>query len=126
HNMGDTAQALSDPQALAYYRESLSLFAELGDRNCLAFSLEGVAGVASSSGEIEAVTLFAAAQRLRDHIGAPLPPSEQARHEVALSAARERFGEKKYQDVWRKGSGMELEPALALAQKLPLLAQTGT
>ena len=62
-----------------------------------------------------AARLFAAAQALRQHIGAPLPPSRRAELERSWSAARERLGRAGYTDNQAEGQAMSLEQVITYA-----------
>ena len=69
---GDHASAMSA------YRESLEIFTSLEHRRGIARVLEGLACLALSHGDtLRAISIAAAAMRLRQQISAPLPPAEQ-------------------------------------------------
>jgi class 3 adenylate cyclase len=70
--------------------ESLALCLELNDRTMLAYLLEDLAGVNAADGRPAAALRCAGyASALRDEIGAPLPPNEQARVDALLAPARQ-------------------------------------
>ncbi|MDQ2691967.1 MAG: hypothetical protein M3Y68_08060, partial [Chloroflexota bacterium] len=56
---------------------------------------------------------FAAA--LRESIGAPLPPAEQARVDRMIDPARQALPDSALTAEWETGSGMSLEQAIELA-----------
>jgi adenylate cyclase len=67
--------------------ESLTLSLELDDRTMLAYLVEDHAGMAAGSDPVHALRCAGFAAALRDHIGAPLPPNEQARVDRFLAPA---------------------------------------
>ena len=118
HDLGDAARDEVDYEsAEAHYMASLSLRQELGEKLGIAECLEGLAGVAGASGEgrARAAWLFAAAERLREAIGAPRPLCERPAHECNLAAARTLCDEAEWQAAWEEGSAMTLEQAVAFA-----------
>jgi tetratricopeptide (TPR) repeat protein len=98
------------------YRKALELFAELGHRRGIARALEGAAGLASASGDPgRALTLAAAADRLRNQIGAPLPHAERTKLERELASARQSIHKDKAEEAWLKGLEMQLQIAIRFA-----------
>src|SRR5258708_20109445 len=77
--------------------EALRIQHEIGDRLSEAYTLESIAAAAQLQGSSEAaVRFFAAAEALRESLGAPLPPPEKASndrliHEVPLALGPKRF-----------------------------------
>jgi hypothetical protein len=63
------------------------------------------------------VRLLGAADRLRETIGAPLPPQEQVDHERRLAALRAALDEPTFDAAWAEGRAMTLEEAVAEAMK---------
>ena len=73
--------------------ESLVLCLELEDRTMLAYLLEDLAGVHAAQGRSdEALRSVGYASALREQIGAPLPPNEQARVDRMLAPAYAALG----------------------------------
>jgi predicted ATPase/DNA-binding XRE family transcriptional regulator len=100
-------------RAAALYDESLLLHRELGDRLGISQDLEGMAAVRAASGRPEpAVRLWAAAEALREAIGAPPKDVERARYEPLVAAAREALGEEAFAHTWAEGRGLGPEQAL--------------
>jgi ATP/maltotriose-dependent transcriptional regulator MalT len=101
--------------------ECLAIAKEMGDKEVLAFGLEGVAGVIaaqesvgiSTKGALWAVKLWGAAESVRDAIGAPLPPLERASYERAVTAMRTQLGEETFAAAWGEGRSMTPEQILA-------------
>jgi hypothetical protein len=109
--LGTVAHAQGDDsRATALYEESLTLRRELGNTHGLAECLEGLAGVAVAQQHLDrAARLLGAAAALREAIGAPLSPREQARYERDLSAARAGLGEVAFAAAWATGQATPLE-----------------
>ena len=99
-----------------FHKESLKLWWELGSKRSIGFSLEGLAGLAVAQGEAErAARLWGAAKGLREMIGSPLPPSEHARYERTVAAARSQLSEAAFEVAWAEGRVMALEKAVTYA-----------
>jgi hypothetical protein len=104
HTQGD------DDRATALYKESLTLYRELGNKHGLAECLEGLAGVAVAQWQLErAARLLGAAETLREVTGAPLSPGERARYDRDVSAGRVGLGEAAFAAAWAMGKAMPLE-----------------
>jgi predicted ATPase/DNA-binding winged helix-turn-helix (wHTH) protein len=99
--------------ALKAYREALQIFLGLGHRRGMARALEGSACLALAQGRAaRALTLAAAAARLRQLISAPLPQAEQLKLDQTLQPAWETLSELEGKSVWAKGFAMSLEKAI--------------
>jgi predicted ATPase/DNA-binding winged helix-turn-helix (wHTH) protein len=102
------------------YREATELFVELGHRRGIARALEGQACVAAANGNaIRALILEAAADRLRDQIGAPLPSADRARLTERLCSARKVLDCTEGRVARLRGSEMSLENAILFALEEP-------
>ncbi len=76
-------------EASMLYREALAYFGPAGDDLGIARCLEGLSKVAAKEGAYpRAVRLSATAERLREGMKSPLPPSEVAEYQAALDSAR--------------------------------------
>ncbi len=96
--------------------ESLALNRELGDQTAIAYLIEDYAGLAAAESRPEkALQLAGFAEALRESIGAPLPPSEQARVDRMIPPARQTLPESAAQTEWEAGRSLELEQAIELA-----------
>jgi len=105
-------------RAAALYDEGLIVSGGAGDRELIAFCLEGTGRVAAAKGEMErAGTLYGAGDALRTAVGAPLSPAEQTQHAVSLKAARTALGAETFARAWNRGAQMNLEAAIALASE---------
>jgi tetratricopeptide (TPR) repeat protein len=96
--------------------ESLEISHELGDQTAIAYLIEDYGGLAAFENKPErALQLAGFAAALRDSIGAPLPPAEQARVDRMLAPAREALSETEANIAWDRGQSMELEQVIELA-----------
>jgi predicted ATPase/class 3 adenylate cyclase len=96
--------------------ESLEISRELGDQTAIAYLFEDYAGLAAAEAKPQkALQLAAFAAALRESIGAPLPPSEQARVDRMIAPARDALPESAITAEWETGRSLELEQAVTLA-----------
>jgi hypothetical protein len=101
---------------MAHFWQGLTLAQELGDRQFIAESLEGLAGVAGAQGQAErAARLWGAAEALRVAVGAPSSPTECAHYESYRHTARAHLDEASYAVAWAEGHAMTVEQAVAYA-----------
>jgi predicted ATPase/DNA-binding winged helix-turn-helix (wHTH) protein len=119
-----TARSLADLGAIACecgdfsaaheaYRESVEIFVSLGHRRGVARVLEGLAALAlANSAARGALTIAGAAAHLRQFIGLPLPPAEQAKLDKSLEPAWALLGESDGGSAWAEGAAMSLEAAV--------------
>ncbi len=117
NNLGGIALERSQPdQAQTLYRESLTLRADLGDQAGVAECLEGLAAVAVLRMQPHhSAQLYAAAAVLREHIGAPLPPANEAINTRFINAAQTQLGDAVWADTFATGRALSLEQAIACA-----------
>ena len=110
------------------YAEGLQRFIVLGGKVLLAPCLEGLAaavvGQAGETGQVSetywAAQLWGAAARVREAIGAPLPPVHRPAYEQARAAAQTRLGDHLFAAAWAQGRSMTPEQAI-MAQGKALL-----
>ena len=96
--------------------ESLVINRELGDQTAIAYLLEDYAGLAAAEARPEkALKLASFTAALRESIGAPLPPSEQARVNRMIAPARQILPESAVSSEWEAGRSLALEQAIELA-----------
>jgi tetratricopeptide (TPR) repeat protein len=96
--------------------ESLAINRELGDQTAIAYLLEDYAGLAAAEARpAKALKLASFADALRESIGAPLPPSEQARVDRMIAPARTALPESSVTLEWEAGRSLPLEQAIELA-----------
>ncbi len=113
-------EALSQGNAAAaqpLFEESLALLRELGHRWFMALCLEALAAAFAAQGQpAHAARLWGAAEKLRDIVGASLPPVVQTMYESFLTAARTQVGETAFASAWAEGRIQPLEALLDTQQ----------
>ena len=116
-NLGSVALDQGDyAAARSLHQESLAIKRELGDKWGIALSLEGFVGLAAAQAQPgRALQLAGAAAALRETIGVPLLPTEQARLERHLETAQRALSEEASAKALADGRTMTLEQAIAYA-----------
>ncbi len=100
-------------EAQRLYRESLKTFQGLEHKRGIARLLECFACLAAAQQQAErSLRLAGAAAALRQNIGAPLTPPEQAKLEAILDPARQALVNTKSAMVWLEGWDMPFEKAI--------------
>ena len=100
--------------ALSLYRESIKLFQELNHKRGIARLLECFACSAALQLEAErSLRLAGAAAALRQNIGAPLTPAEQAKLEASLHLARQALSNAAGVTAWLEGWALPIGKAVA-------------
>jgi predicted ATPase/serine/threonine protein kinase len=95
------------------YRESIKMFQDLGHKRGVARVLECIAvSAVSQSRPEQALRLAGAAAALRQRVGAPLIPAEQASLERNLEPARKMLTNSAGLGAWSSGWEMSLEEAV--------------
>jgi predicted ATPase len=101
------------PTARSLYRESVKLFQELDHKRGIARLLECFACSAAVQLEAErSLRLAGAAAALRQNIGAPLTPAEQAKLEAGLHPARQALTNTVGVTAWLEGWAWPVEKAV--------------
>src|SRR6202047_3976940 len=101
------------PTARSLYRESIKLFRDLDHKRGIARLLECFACSAAAQLEAErSLRLAGAAAALRQNIGAPLTPAEQAKLETGLHPARQALTNTVSTTAWLEGWAMPVEKAV--------------
>ena len=113
-DLGSLAREEGDhATARCLYRESIQLFQELGHKRGIARLLECFACSAASQHEAKSsLRLAGAAASLRQNIGAPLAPAEQARLEIGLRPAWQALSSELGPAVWSEGWELSAEQAI--------------
>jgi predicted ATPase/predicted Ser/Thr protein kinase len=113
-DLGTLAREQQDCEtAHALYQESLRIFRELEHKRGVARVLECCAcSAAVQSQAARSLRLAGAAAALRQNIGAPLPPAEQAKLEAILDPARRALDNAASATAWLEGWDMPLEKAV--------------
>jgi predicted ATPase/DNA-binding CsgD family transcriptional regulator len=97
-------------------RESLAVHKDLGDMGRVASVLEALAETASARKQFGlSARLFGAAERLRETVGAPVPPCERPEHDRVLASVRTNVGDEEFSRLRAEGKAMKLEEAFSQA-----------
>src|SRR6266487_2343031 len=117
--IGKTEATLGDYAfARTFYEDSLAMAQEIGDKELIASGLEGLASVVAMQGEPAwATRLWGTAEALREAIGAPLQPVEQADYDHAVTEVRSDLGEEIFALTWAEGRTMKAEQTLTLHER---------
>ena len=101
------------PTARSLYGESIKLFRELGHKRGIARLLECFACSAAAQFHAKrSLRLAGAAAALRQNIGAPLTPAEQAKLEAVLEPARQALTNAVGTTAWLEGWALPVEKAI--------------
>ncbi len=113
-DLGSLAREQGDhPTARSLYRESIKIFQELDHKRGIARLLECFACAAAVQLEAESsLRLAGAAAALRQNIGAPLTPAEQAKLEASLHPARQALTNTASATAWLEGWALPVEKAI--------------
>ena len=113
-DLGSLAREQGDySSAHSLYAESIKLFRELDHKRGIARLLECSACSAAAQREAErSLRLAGAAAALRQNIGAPLTPAEQAKLEASLQAARKALTDTLGTKAWLEGWALPVEKAI--------------
>ena len=127
HNLAEVAQCEADyEQARTLYRESLALLRDLGNRPLMVLCLEGLAEVgAHCDPPAQAARLFGAAEALREALGTPLRPIEQATYHQHVALAQSRLDPAAWAAAWTAGRAMPPDHAVAFALAGRMTTLTG-
>lgn len=117
HKLATLAVAAGElPRATVLLQQALLHMRELGDRRGVAWCLEVLAGIASEQRQPErAARLWGAAAAIREHIGVPIPPTDEPEHERTIAVARARLDQAAWDSAWAAGQAMPLAQALLFA-----------
>ena len=120
-DLGSLAREQRDcPAAHSLYRESLKIFQELEHKRGIARLLECFACTAAAQLEAErSLRLAGAAAALRQSIGAPLTPAEQAKLESTLDPGRRVLTNTAGTTAWLEGWSMPVEKAIEEVLLMP-------
>src|SRR5271154_3714204 len=113
-DLGSLARDQQDYRvAYSLYRESIKIFQELEHKRGIARLLECFACAAAAQFHAErSLRLAGAAAALRQNIGAPLTPAEQAKLEVVLDPARQALANTSGATAWLEGWTLPAEKAI--------------
>jgi non-specific serine/threonine protein kinase len=100
----------------ARLKDAVRIQDRIGHRWGMLTSLEGLAWVAGSSGELErAALLLGTGAALAEELGIALFPYAQAHHDACESAVRAALGEARYRSCWERGYALRYSQAVAAA-----------
>jgi len=113
-DLGNLAREQRDYRAAqSLYRDGMKAFQELDYKRGIARLLECFARAAAAQLEAErALRLAGAAAALRQNIGAPLAPAEQAKLEAALDPVRQALTNTASAAAWLEGWTLPVEKAI--------------
>jgi DNA-binding CsgD family transcriptional regulator len=84
--------------------------------------LERLAGVIAAQGEpVRAILLLGAAESLREAIGRPIPPVEQADYELMVAIAHTQLSAQAFAAIWAEGRTMMPQQALVAEGRTTML-----
>jgi predicted ATPase/DNA-binding CsgD family transcriptional regulator len=96
--------------------QSLEIQERIGDLPGVMASIETLAGLAVSSGRLEAAArLLGAAETARDRAACPRPLVRETDHTQIVDATREGLGPAEYERAWAEGAGLSLSEAASYA-----------
>jgi predicted ATPase len=118
-NLGGIAVALNEISvAEEHYSKALEIVSDLGDKEGIAYTLEGFASLAVLEGNmLKAAQLFGAGEAVREAIGNPRPPSGgHDEYQAHLAKAKTQLGEAAFTAARAEGRSFSLEQAVALVR----------
>jgi predicted ATPase/DNA-binding CsgD family transcriptional regulator len=120
---GDLALDLGNVAgAMDFYRESLEIARDHGDRRFIIYALTGIATVSAAQGKSQrSVRLHGAVAAMRGQIDMPLDAWQLPRYERGLALARSALSPEAFEAAWSLGKGLSLSAAIeeALAGEDP-------
>ncbi len=112
----DAGRLEEAPHRLA---DAVEAFDMIGNQVCLAHTLDHVAMLANITGRpADAVTLLGATSALRERVGVPARPVEQAVVDDTLQRARGLVDEEVFESAWATGRAMQTGDAVAKANEV--------
>jgi tetratricopeptide (TPR) repeat protein len=110
-------------RAQAHFHESLDLHWQLGEKDGVAYCLEGTAGILATGTDAEsaaeqAARLFGVAARIRREIHMPLSPTERVRYDHHCDILRKKLGMSRFESAWVEGEQLPITEAVAQASLL--------
>jgi tetratricopeptide (TPR) repeat protein len=99
--------------AAALCRESVTLHRAVGETWEIGRYLWVLGAAMSGLGQPDrAARLFGAAARVRERLGAPLPPVFRPSHDAAVAALRAALGERAFASAWAEGQALSVDEAI--------------
>ncbi len=111
---GDLALDLGNVAgAKDFYRESLEIARDHGDRRFIIYALTGIAMVSAAQGRSQrSVRLHGAVAAMREQIDMPLDAWQLPRYERGLALARSALSSEAFEAAWSLGEGLSLDAAI--------------
>ena len=110
------AQTQGDYAAAHVWYAKALVTAHRGGSERTADALDALAAIAAAQEQVvRAARLWGAANSLREASGATISPSDRAKNDQAITAARAQLGEAAFAAAWAAGRAMRLEQAIAYA-----------
>ena len=104
------------PRSSSFFREALAYFGPAGDDLGIARCLEGLCRVAAEEGAYSrAARLSGVAERLREAMHSPRPPSEVADYDAALECARLGLGSESFDAARAEGRRIDIKEGVQVA-----------
>jgi hypothetical protein len=105
------------------------VFGDLGNKDALAYTMEGLAGLMMAhtphpEGALRAARLYGAAAALRKAINSPLPPFDRPAYERNLAAARRCLDEGAWTAAWAEGQVLTPEHLAAQGWLGPMIPRS--
>jgi hypothetical protein len=103
--------------ALPHLHASLETIARMGHKGGVVYMLDAIAEGSLLLGDVErAVRLQAAAQTIREVIGAPALPAAAERNRRNLDRLKAELDEDRFNEAWAEGAAMSVDEAVAEAR----------
>jgi len=103
-------------QALEYYRQTIVVFKDIGQLGAVSHQLECFGFIAQAQGDYDrALTLFGAANALREKYRTPMTPDEQRYFDEKLTGLRAKLTQDAFDALWAQGRAMALDEAVEYA-----------
>jgi predicted ATPase/transcriptional regulator with XRE-family HTH domain len=108
-------------QAVGFHKESLEIHWEQNHKLDIPYSLEALAlDFAALALHEQAALLWGAAESLRQHINAPVPPLYQGNYAPIIMEVRSGLGEADFERVWAEGRNSPLERIITIVLDLSM------
>lgn len=117
HNLGYVARQQVDlDKALEFFRKSLTISLEHGQRRFIYFCLSGIACVLVDQGDYEnAARLFGFSEKYSQDHNYHFDPVDQWEVDQSTKKLNAKMNENERQDCWKNGKNMTLEEAIQIA-----------
>ena len=90
--------------------QSLGIYRENANKLGIAMTIEALASVKVAQGDsTNAALLYGTAHKIREALGAPLPPVDQTAYDSAIAVTREQLGEPLFAELWANAETRSVE-----------------